>query len=81
MFCVDFEIRSNISRRVHNGRAPNLGFDLVYHADDTIHFSTDSRALNEVLKLTETILLQIRTAAKLRQVCGDTNEEGWFGPC
>ena len=30
MSCVDFEIRSKISRWVHNGRVPNLDFDLVY---------------------------------------------------
>ena len=37
------------------GRIPNLNFDLVYYADDTILFSTDNGALNELLKLTETI--------------------------
>ena len=55
MSCVDFEIRSKNSRWVHNGRVPNLDFDLVYYADDTILFSTDNRALNELLKLTEAI--------------------------
>ena len=55
MSCVDYEIRSKISRWVHNGRVPNLDFDLVYYADDTILFSTDNRALNELLKLTEAI--------------------------
>ena len=28
---------------------------MLYYADDTILFSTDNRALNELLKLTETI--------------------------
>ena len=55
MSCVDFEIRAKTSRWVHNGRIPNLDFDMIYYADDTILFSTDNRALNELLKLTETI--------------------------
>ena len=55
MSCIDFEIRTNSSRWVHNGRIPNLDFDMLYYADDTILFSTDNRALNELLKLTETI--------------------------
>ena len=42
MSCVDYEIRSKISRWVHNGRVPNLDFDLVYYADDTILFSNDT---------------------------------------
>ena len=54
MSCVDIEIRLNASRRVQNGRIPNLDFDMLYYADDTILFSTDNRALNELLKLTET---------------------------
>ena len=53
MSCVDFEIRMNSSRWVQNGRIPNLDFDMIYYADDTIIFSTDNRALNELLKLTE----------------------------
>ena len=55
MPCVDIEIRLNSSRRVQNGRIPNLDFDMLYYADDTILFSTDNRALNELLKLAETI--------------------------
>ena len=55
MSCVDHKIQSKASRWAHNGRIPNLNFDLVYYADDTILFSTDDRALNELLKLTETI--------------------------
>jgi len=40
---------------VSNGRIPGLEFDMVYYADDTILFSTDNRALNELLHLTETV--------------------------
>lgn len=38
MSCVDFEIRMNSSRWVQNGRIPNLDFDMIYYADDTIIF-------------------------------------------
>jgi len=55
MSCVDFEIPINSSRWVQNGRIPNLDFDMLYYADDTILFSTDNRALDEVIKLTEAI--------------------------
>ena len=55
MPCVDIEIRLNSSCRVQNGRIPNLDFDMLYYADDTMLFSTDNRALNELLKLAETI--------------------------
>ena len=53
MSCIDFDIRSKRSRWVANGRIPGLTFDMVYYADDTILFSTDNRALNELLSLTE----------------------------
>ena len=55
MSCIDFEIRAKTSRWVHNGRIPNLDVDVAYYANDTILFSTDNWALNELLKLTETI--------------------------
>ena len=54
MSCVDFDIRSK-SSRVANNRIPGLTFDMVYFADDTILFSTDNRALNELLALTESV--------------------------
>jgi len=54
MSCVDFDIRSK-SSRVANNRIPGLTFDMVYYADDTILFSTDNRALNELLALTESV--------------------------
>jgi hypothetical protein len=38
MSCVDFEIRMNSSRWVQNGRIPNVDFDMIYYADDTIIF-------------------------------------------
>ena len=53
MSCIDFDIRARCSRWVSNGRIPGLEFDMVYHADDTILFSTDNKALNELLHLTE----------------------------
>ena len=55
MSCIDFDIRARCSRWVSNGRVPGLEFDMVYYADDTILFSTDNRALNELLHLTEVI--------------------------
>ena len=51
----DFDIRARCSRWVSNGRIPGLEFDMVYFADDTILFSTDNRARNELLHLTEVI--------------------------
>ena len=55
MSCIDFDIRARCSRWVSNGRIPGLEFDMVYFADDTILFSTDNRARNELLHLTEVI--------------------------
>ena len=55
MTCVDFDIQAKVSRRVTNNRIPNLDFDAVYYADDTILFSTDNAGLNELLKHTENI--------------------------
>ena len=55
MSCVDHEIRAKTSRWAHKGRIPNLNFDMDHYADDTNLFSTDNRALNELLKLTDTI--------------------------
>ena len=55
MSCVDHERQAKTSRCAHKGRIPYLNFDLVYYADDTILFSTDNRALNELLKLIETV--------------------------
>ena len=54
MSCIDFDIQSTVSRRVLNNRVPGLSYDSVFYADDTILFSTDNRALNELLRLTET---------------------------
>ena len=55
MSCVDFDIRSKSSSRVANNRIPGLSFGMVYYADDIILFSTDNRALNELLALTESV--------------------------
>ena len=49
----------NSSRWVQNGRIPNLDFDMIYYAHDTIIFSTDNRALNELLKLTDFFLANV----------------------
>ena len=58
MSCIDFDIQSKLSRRVLNNRIPGLNYDMVYYADDTILFSTDNRALNELLRLTENLSAQ-----------------------
>jgi hypothetical protein len=57
MSCIDFDIRARCSRCrwVSNGKNPRLEFDMVLYADDTILFSTDNRALNELLHLKEVI--------------------------
>ena len=60
MSCIDFDIQSTVSRRVLNNRVPGLSYDSVFYADDTILFSTDNRALNELLRLTETFSGQYR---------------------
>ena len=54
MSCIDFDIQSTVSRRVLNNTVTGLKYDSVFYADDTILFSTDNRALNELLRLTET---------------------------
>ena len=78
MSCVDFEIRAKASRWAHNGRIPNLDFDIVYYADDTILFSTDNRALNELLKLTETISEKYGLRLnKNKCVVIQMNNDGW----
>ena len=58
MTCIDFDVRSKVSRHVTNNRLPGLAFDIVYYADDTVLFSQDTRGLNELLKHTEQISKQ-----------------------
>ena len=80
MSCIDFEIRAKTSRWVHNGRIPNLDFDAVCYADDTILFSTDKtcRALNELLKLTQSISGKYGLRLnKDKCVAIQMNNEGW----
>lgn len=53
MTCIDHDIQAVISDNVKNNRLPNLDFDMVYYADDTILASKDPDALNELLEHTE----------------------------
>ena len=53
MTCIDKDINAEISNNVVNNRLPNINFDMIYYADDTILFSKSPEALNELLKLTE----------------------------
>lgn len=50
MSCIDHDIQANATGRVRNARIPGLMLDMVYYADDTIIFSTDNRALNELTR-------------------------------
>ena len=43
MSCIDHDIQGQCSGHVRNNRLPGLNFDMVYYADDTILFSTDTR--------------------------------------
>ena len=58
MTCIDYDIRSTLTRHVTNNRLPGVSFDMVYYADDTILFSQSNRGLNELRKLTEQISAQ-----------------------
>ena len=49
MTCVDSDVTHNCSAVVMNARIPGVQFDSVYYADDTILFSTQPSALNELL--------------------------------
>ena len=55
MTCIDYDIKQLISSDVTQSRIPNVNFDLVYYADDTILFSRRAYALRELLKLTEVV--------------------------
>lgn len=48
MTCIDHDIKISLSNA-------GLDFDMVYYADDARLLSIDIRALNELLKLTETV--------------------------
>ena len=52
---MDYDIKQLISSDVVNNRVPNVNFDMVHYADDTILFSKKAYALRELLKLTETV--------------------------
>ena len=49
MTCVDHDVQRTCSGYVRNARIPNLDYDTVYYAGDTILFSTSPRALNELI--------------------------------
>ena len=55
MTCIDIDIQQSISPYVMNSRIPGVNFDMIYYAGDTVLFSRNNRALNELLKLTEKI--------------------------
>lgn len=56
MTCIDHDIWLQRSMWVVNNRVPGINFDMIYYADDPIIFSTNTRALNELLKLTQEVL-------------------------
>jgi len=58
MTCIDYDINRRSSKWVKNNRLPNLNYDMVYYADDTILFSQNTRAVNELLKHTENVSSQ-----------------------
>ena len=49
MTCVDADVKRRCSNTVVDARVPGVHFDAVFYADDTILFSTDPDALNELL--------------------------------
>ena len=49
MTCIDNDIDRSCSNAVRNARLPNVDFHSIYYADDTIIFSMQTRALNEIL--------------------------------
>lgn len=53
MACIDKDINREQTMRVRNNRVPGCWFDMVYYADDTILLSTDTKAIHELLKLTQ----------------------------
>ena len=80
MTCIDFDVRSKVSRHVTNNRLPGLAFDIVYYADDTVLFSQDTRGLNELLKHTEQISKQYGLKLhrdKCVAVCMNCESRGW----
>ena len=58
MTCVHYDIQDKITNHVKHNRIPGINYDMVYYADDTILFSTSTRAINELLKHTEEISRQ-----------------------
>jgi len=53
--CVEKDIQANLSPEEISKRIPNTDVDMVYYADDTIIVSTDKKACEKLLELTETI--------------------------
>ena len=58
MTCIDIDIQRKISQEVKCNGIPNLDFDMVYYADDTILFSQSNRGLNQLLSFTARISQQ-----------------------
>jgi hypothetical protein len=58
MTCVHHDIQHKITNHVKHNRIPGINYDMIYYADDTILFSTSTRAINELLKHTEEISRQ-----------------------
>ena len=55
MTCIDRDIKLETSNNVKNNRIPGTNFDMVYYADDTIIFSKNMQAIEELISLTERI--------------------------
>ena len=49
MTCVDADVKRRCCNTVFDARVPGVHFDAFFYADDTILFSTDPDALNELL--------------------------------
>ena len=54
MTCVDTDANQFCPELVFNARIPGVQFDTVFYADDTVLFSTQPIALNELLSHMET---------------------------
>ena len=55
MTCIDIDIQQEISEKVRECRIPGADFDMVYYADDTIIVSKNKEAIEELIRLTESI--------------------------
>ena len=53
MTCISEDIKSEISEEVTNKRIPGLSFDVNFYADDTILYSLNKKAIEELLEKVE----------------------------